>query len=73
MKTSLYTTDFEQMIREFESIAKIPSWCEQQYILSRSAAFWGITRAEARRLFKQWRIERSADTGSSVQGYGGEE
>lgn len=58
-----FKEDFERLIRAFEAIASIPSGVQREYTLSRTASFHGLTRAEMRRLYGCWIVERVGGKG----------
>lgn len=45
------------MLADFEQIAKQRGQLQRQYLISRYASKWQITRSEARRLFALWVAE----------------
>jgi hypothetical protein len=54
---------YNRLISGFGAIAKINSPTKRRFCLDIFAPFWGLPRAEARRLFEMWLIEQLQDGG----------
>lgn len=58
---STLSQDFERLTQAWRLIAEHSSTTYRQYLLSRSASAHGLTRAEMRRLFGLWLVERQSN------------
>lgn len=61
MMPSFPQSNFVQLIDAFEAIAKEPSQFRQRFWLVSIAGYFGIPRAEFRRLFELWLAERGEE------------
>lgn len=50
--------DYSRLLAAFEAIAAISSRLRREFTLSRTAAYHGLSKAEARRMFQLWLLER---------------
>jgi hypothetical protein len=51
-------TDFDRIVAAFSAIARIKSPLQRAFVLSRTAAYHNLPRAEFRRLYGIWERER---------------
>lgn len=53
-----FQADFDRLLQSFEAIAKIPSATRRRFILNRIAAYYDLSKAECRALYKSWMTEQ---------------
>jgi len=58
MNNQTFDSEFTALLASFEAIAKIGSQLKRQFTLGRIASWHGLTKAECRRLFDLYLIER---------------
>jgi hypothetical protein len=51
--------DFERLTQSFEAIATIPSPTRKRFTLDKVAPYHGLPRAEFRKLFEVWQLEKA--------------
>jgi hypothetical protein len=55
--------DFERLTQSFEAIATIPSPTRKRFSLNKIAPYHGLPRAEFRKLFEVWQLEKAGGQG----------
>ena len=51
--------DFDRLVSSFKAIAALGTRLRQEYTLSQVASFHGLPRAEFRRLYRIWLVEKA--------------
>jgi hypothetical protein len=57
--TGDFQADFEQLTQSFEAIATITSPTRKRFSLNKTAPYYGLPRAEFRKLFEVWLLEQA--------------
>lgn len=73
MKKSFPESDFLKLISSFESISKCKSPLRREFWLNKIAPFHGMSKAETRRLYALWQLERDGKLRSMASEENGDE
>lgn len=71
MNPTDFQQDYDRVLQAFSAIAKRKSPLERAFLLSKTAAYHGLPRAEFRRLYGIWERERLSNL-VSFPGDGGQ-